>query len=279
MVSLTVLPISDPDSFPGDKDFQELSRGEAIEWIVKWFFHNFEDPVHNTPYDGREGGYQYLWGGPYETYDEVDSRFSRLVADDVAEAAIEEIEEREGPVWTVSARRVVPEAEEDDTYHGDLTNDSPDWLLEQQAREQVARDADALVTALDELPEPTAGIGHNKPPEPIDLPLADNDLSELRSAASAVRQETLSVSVDGQSLSANADIILKWIRKVASWAASKLDIFVDNAVKSAGTAAGIAGLGYIITQYLSPQHATVFEAASKLAVSIAQWMSVILPGI
>ncbi|MER9588562.1 hypothetical protein NKI94_07110 [Mesorhizobium australicum] len=283
MVSLTVLSISDPESFPGEKDFEALSREEAIENIRDWFFYNFEDPVHNAPYDGAEGGYQFIWGGPYETRQEVEGRFGGFIDPEVLEGAIEEIEEHEGPEWTVSERRVVPESDDDDnSYHADLTNDAPRFYEEEQARATVTRDAAALLEALDALHDQSPGIGHNKPPEALDPPVGAGDLSELRGAATAVRQESLSAKPDVQIVAANSNIILKWVRAVASWAAGKADTFAENAAKSAGTTAGpaaVAGLGYMVSQYFSPQHATVFEAALKLGASMAHWISVLLPGV
>ena len=40
---------------------------EAQKGVMKqWFFTLFEDPAQETLHDGREGGYQYIHGGPYD---------------------------------------------------------------------------------------------------------------------------------------------------------------------------------------------------------------------
>jgi hypothetical protein len=48
-----------------------------------WFFENYEDPVENTPYESAEGGFQYIWGGPFDAHQELDAEFSGIVPDDL----------------------------------------------------------------------------------------------------------------------------------------------------------------------------------------------------
>ena len=43
-----------------------LDREARIEAMVEWFGDNFEDPAQETPYESAEGGYIYIWGGPYD---------------------------------------------------------------------------------------------------------------------------------------------------------------------------------------------------------------------
>jgi hypothetical protein len=71
-----------------------------IEAMTSWFHAHYEDPVEHTPYCSAEGGYQYIFGGPYQAYDEIAGEFShelteRFSADELDEiiaAAVEEIE-------------------------------------------------------------------------------------------------------------------------------------------------------------------------------------------
>jgi hypothetical protein len=48
----------------------------------------FENPAEHTPHESSEGGYLYIWGGPYEARDELFAEFGDYVPEDV----IEEIE-------------------------------------------------------------------------------------------------------------------------------------------------------------------------------------------
>jgi hypothetical protein len=60
-----------------------MSQEDAIEAIKDWFLVNFEDPVHSTPYESAEGGYIYIWGGPYETRDIVEHFFSDAASEEL----------------------------------------------------------------------------------------------------------------------------------------------------------------------------------------------------
>jgi hypothetical protein len=96
----------DPVS-PPPEDFDGLSVEEAVELIKDWFFRNFEDPAQSTPYDGGEGGYQYIWGGPYEAGDVISDVFADVTSDEIINIAIEAIE-REGLEWVPHEGRVQP---------------------------------------------------------------------------------------------------------------------------------------------------------------------------
>lgn len=79
-------------------DFEEMSREEQIETMRAWFLENYEDPVERTPYESREGGYIYIWGGPYDAYDEL-SVFGGYVPDDVIEELAHDLS-MDCPEWT-----------------------------------------------------------------------------------------------------------------------------------------------------------------------------------
>lgn len=79
-------------------DFQEMDKEEQIETMRTWFLENFEDPVERTPYESREGGYIYIWGGPFEAHDEL-SVFGDYVPDDVIEELADELS-ADCPYWT-----------------------------------------------------------------------------------------------------------------------------------------------------------------------------------
>lgn len=64
-----------------------------IEIMRTWFFSNYQDPVHECPYNGREGGYQYIHGGPYIAEEELSEEFSNIIDDDVIEKLASELED------------------------------------------------------------------------------------------------------------------------------------------------------------------------------------------
>jgi hypothetical protein len=69
------------------------TNGEAttsVDNMVRWFFERYEDPANGVPYDGREGGYQYVAGGPYDAEEELREAFengSKRVERMISEAA------------------------------------------------------------------------------------------------------------------------------------------------------------------------------------------------
>lgn len=71
--------------------FRRLSHARKIKAMVQWFHENYEDPVVRTPYESREGGYQWIWGGPYDASEEIGREFSNLVDDKTIEKAVTEV--------------------------------------------------------------------------------------------------------------------------------------------------------------------------------------------
>jgi hypothetical protein len=62
-----------------------------LDVMRTWFFANYEDPAESTPYESAEGGYQYIWGGPYEPEEELQDEFGGLVPDKVIEELANEL--------------------------------------------------------------------------------------------------------------------------------------------------------------------------------------------
>jgi hypothetical protein len=56
-----------------------------------WFHSNYADPVENSPYESAEGGYVYIWGGPYDPIEELQDEFGGLVPDKVIQELADEL--------------------------------------------------------------------------------------------------------------------------------------------------------------------------------------------
>lgn len=102
----------------------------------QWFHENYEDPAVRMPYSSAEGGYQWIWGGPYDAREQIGDQFSD-VSD---EASIEEaaaVVTSDGLVdWAPKARR------EDHWQDEDLNLSGDDEDLNQPgAREEDPRTA------------------------------------------------------------------------------------------------------------------------------------------
>ncbi|HEX9023368.1 MAG TPA: HEPN-associated N-terminal domain-containing protein, partial [Geobacteraceae bacterium] len=59
-----------------------------------WFYSKYEDPANNCPYESKEGGYQYIWGGPYDAYEELFQEFSGIYPDEIIEDLADELNDR-----------------------------------------------------------------------------------------------------------------------------------------------------------------------------------------
>ena len=73
------------------EDLPNEDREVQLDAMRTWFFQNYEDPAERTPYESREGGYIWIWGGPYEAREELESEFSGVVTDELIEELSDEL--------------------------------------------------------------------------------------------------------------------------------------------------------------------------------------------
>ena len=71
-----------------------LSPEKQIEEIKAWFYSKYEDPVENCPHETREGGYQFIWGGPYDTREEIEGEFGDKISESIINQVVSELEEQ-----------------------------------------------------------------------------------------------------------------------------------------------------------------------------------------
>lgn len=211
---------------PPPQDFEGLSTEESAEIIKDWFFENFEDPAETTPYESREGGYIYIWGGPYDTSDIIWSVFEDTVSLEVIQASIDEIQSGGLFEWAPNHRRIQPpEPDEDDANHHQIEN------LAEKHRQMVIR-LDDLEAAIAQLAQEPAGIGHNHPPEPIeDEGLSPADIAEIKECAAALKyqpQEPENISIVAKE---TVDRLSALRDKLGKYMAEKADLFVSEVVK------------------------------------------------
>lgn len=75
------------------EELRRTRRKTKTEVMRAWFLSNYEDPAENTPYESAEGGYIYIWGGPYEAKEELFSEFHDLVSEAVIDELADELTE------------------------------------------------------------------------------------------------------------------------------------------------------------------------------------------
>lgn len=72
-------------------NLSDEDHDSQIEIMRSWFFSHFEDPAERTPYETREGGYQWIWGGPFDALEELENKFSDEIPFEVIEELAEEL--------------------------------------------------------------------------------------------------------------------------------------------------------------------------------------------
>ena len=86
--------------FDPDSDWlQSADREEQLIAMREWFLARYCDPAEETPYNSREGGYLFICGGPYDPGDELPSRFSGIVDDDIIQEVVDEMHRGVGYQW------------------------------------------------------------------------------------------------------------------------------------------------------------------------------------
>jgi len=61
----------------------------TVKEMVDWFYSHYDDPANGVPYESREGGYQYVFGGPYDPEEELSSEFENASPSDIDKASQE----------------------------------------------------------------------------------------------------------------------------------------------------------------------------------------------
>jgi hypothetical protein len=83
--------IGDADGSITASQLRRASAETQREVMEGWFRENFEDPAESCPHDSGEGGYQYIYGGPYEAHEVLQEEFEGVVRESVLSELAEEL--------------------------------------------------------------------------------------------------------------------------------------------------------------------------------------------
>lgn len=218
---LTTYPTTDPPELEG------LSRQERFEAVLEWWGENFEDPAQSTPYDG---GYVWIWGGPYDAREELADAFA--LDDDELEEIADEIESDGLHEWAPHTNRVRPEQDDEPPP----TIEDLRWLLT-----EIRSGLDQLRES-EELQSPPVGIGHNGPPEEL-ASLTLEDVDEAEEAIGQVEAELDQASPDPSVLARVGEALRAFASKLRGWIVQVPGLMAKGAVTAVG--------GYLTTRYLN----------------------------
>jgi hypothetical protein len=69
-----------------------------------WFFAHYTDPAEVCPYVSAEGGYQHLWGGPYDAFEVLDEHWGHAFTETFLASVATRLEEETDCVeWSAVA--------------------------------------------------------------------------------------------------------------------------------------------------------------------------------
>ena len=105
---------------PQDHWLRTARKDHQMIAMRAWFLDRYCDPAEGTPHNGREGGYQFIHGGPYDPADVLPERFGRHIDDDVIQEVIDELHQELGDEWA-PVQHSIPD-DYDDDYGVDIEN-------------------------------------------------------------------------------------------------------------------------------------------------------------
>lgn len=105
---------------PEDRWLENADVHDQRTAMREWFLARYCDPAYETPYDGREGGYQYIHGGPFNPYEVLRERFDKLVDVDLIEELADEFVAKVGTEWAPIVRRMPDDYEYDEHFELEL---------------------------------------------------------------------------------------------------------------------------------------------------------------
>jgi len=68
---------------------------QLVTLLTDWFLAQYENPVESCPYESAEGGYQWIWGGPYDALEELEAVWGSVCTEGFLSVVATIIEERE----------------------------------------------------------------------------------------------------------------------------------------------------------------------------------------
>lgn len=253
--------------------FLELDSTGRIASMRDWFFDMYEDPAQETPFNSREGGYQYIWGGPFDAQEELYGNFGDTASEEEIQTAVELIEENGMTDW--APRHTEPEDEPgvDEDY-----NESPVRFPSHEEMEALKQQTLASFDRVEQLLDQERGRllrMHNMPPELVesDPPVPEDVQKAIREQIAETRNLVDSPTPDQVALIEKVSIF----RRIGNLLRHPFAIGIGGAM--AGGPLGNAGQfvwdqtgGQVIAH-----RQEIVEALTQAADAIWAWAQHLLP--
>lgn len=128
---------------------------------------------------------------------------------------------------------MLAESPQSEANAGALSLVQPQPLSREEARARAKRALADLADALGALDPPAPGIGHNRPPEPVDPDSASDDLKRAVTAVEDLRKEISSQQPNATIVRANVEELANFGTKRAAWFRERGTKAIDSAIGSA----------------------------------------------
>lgn len=241
---------------------ENMDSEERVQAMADWFRGNFEDPAEHTSYETREGGYQYIWGGPYDALEEIGGAFPDAPQEDI-EAAVEEVQEDGIYDWAPADGRIQP----DDLDDPDDQPPIEDRLaaLGGQLDRIEGHVNELLALRLEDARSGPAGIGHNNPP--VDEEDGPN-LLEVRDSIQEVRAE---LAKPEPADNADEEVVARAegrFRRFLAWLGAQAAQVPGKLVGGA-----LSFAGGLMAKYAWEHHAELLSMVGEATSTLSAWVS------
>jgi hypothetical protein len=263
---------------------KRFGRQRQAEYMRYWFAQHFEDPAQETPYNSREGGYLFIWGGPYNAFEELGDEFGDFVSEERIKEVVDYVESDGTFDWAPGTNHSDHQQARDEweAEHDENEQEAPlDNLIrllrsgtipqfgsesERAERQAILGRLDQLDAALAALKPAHGGLGHNNPPADDDIPVGE--IKEAKEASTDLRRELVKNEPDALAVvqaTSRLKIALCWFLK-------KADITVDAFAKAVGDTTGkavVAVAGVYVTAELLPK---IAQSVSSVIALTTKWL-------
>ena len=295
---------------------RSLDQETQQRLIETWFYSFFADPAYETPYNGREGGYLYIHGGPYDAREEIEAEFGYLVDHNIIEAAIELVEsdgtddwapssqhpdriaydedaiaslesdERERPISTGMVFRADSSLGPDQRRNSLFDHDQIDARLDRSARTSFGASYDRAVrrTIQTHASDLKVLLANSTPKTAThggighNQPPSDIELDEEHKEELKEAVETISEQLGREQPDVRkVSRAARVIQSIGRWAAQKLNMTLDAFLKAMAATLGTSAAGAIAAVGLYGYDAVIGKAM-ELYLSVIEWLNaVVLP--
>ena len=237
----------------------------------EWFFQNYEDPAQSTPHDSSEGGYQYVWGGPYDALEELGDEFGHLgIPDDLIEEVANDVTSDGIHEWAPTFSRQADMMDRQNSLPFDwlpLALDDKVFLIpenEEHARKNVLERLQALEERLSALEGNPPIVGSNTPPWTTETaPFSASDYLEIQGSVSITRTQTESLEPNKSVLGHEASKLRTFTVRLGKWLLERLNKGADAFVKAVG-------------RLMAEELQSLYGELAQLAETLQQWLSMMV---